>query len=441
MRIFWLCVVAAVVIWPIHSTAATVANKPIELLLSDLLVVMMPVIYMLVASPVKRQQVQSINRKVYSYKLLQALALVFVAYGTTLAAVGLGISGETMRLFSAFKLVKPVAFVFLGVLLGSWTCPLEFLSILGRVYGAIVALTFFCTVTAPEFPFGEWGKTIFEYDLSGYPNSAMSFYACLVPLLLSSVDGSKDKPIKIVGWSLAACSALIIVGSMSRSSTIALILGVSIYLCLTGRTPWLIAFFVAVTVLGVVGFGLFSAFKDTDFVAVLSNRIQQRVERSTESDDPTSGRLELWTLAIELWIERPVFGYMFESFSRYSGEFDTPHQQYLEILHKCGGLGLLIYVAMLVSCLFLTRRLVRLTKPKSPAWYQLHSMTAMMVGLMIGNLTQPNLTFSLTGNMIFLTFGCLCSARAMLSAALTRVPTQQPKSTRPAPVPLPKIAA
>ena len=440
MKVFWLWVVAAVVIWPVHSTAATVANKPIELLSSDLLIVLMPLVYMLVASPVKRQQVQDVNRKLHSYKPLQALALIFIAYGATLAAVGLGLSGETMRLFSAFKLVKPVAFVFLGVLLGSWTCPLEFLGVLGRVYGAVVALTLFCTVTAPEFPFGEWGKTIFEFDVSGYPNSAMSFYACLVPLLLSSVDGSKDKIIKIAGWSLAACSALIIVGSMSRSSTIALVLGVSIYLCLTGRTPQLIAFFIAITILVVVGFGLFSAFKDTDFVSVLTNRIQQRVERSTESDDPTSGRMELWQLAIELWMERPVFGYMFESFSRYSGEFDTPHQQYLEILHKCGGLGLLIYVSMLVSCLVLTRKLVRLTKPRSMAWYQLHSMTAMMLGLMIGNLTQPNLTFSLTGNMVFLTFGCLCSARAMLSAALTRVPAK-PKNVARAPVPLNKLAA
>ena len=293
MKVFWLWVVAAVVIWPIHSTAATVANKPIELLSSDLLVVLMPLVYMLVASPVKRQQVQDVNRtlKLHSYKPLQALALIFIAYGTTLAAVGLGLSGESMRIFSAFKLVKPVAFVFLGVLLGSWTCPLEFLAVLGRVYGAVVALTLFCTVTAPEFPFGEWGKTIFEFDVSGYPNSAMSFYACLVPLLLSSVDGAKDKVIKIAGWSLAACSALIIVGSMSRSSTIALVLGVAIYLCLTGRTPQLIAFFIAVTILAVVGFGLFAAFKDTDFVSVLTNRIQQRVERSTESDDPTSGRL------------------------------------------------------------------------------------------------------------------------------------------------------
>ena len=74
------------------------------------------------------------------------------------------------------------------------------------------------------------------------------------------------------------------------------------------------------------------------------------------------------------------------------------------------------------------------------AWYQLHSMTAMMLGLMIGNLTQPNLTFSLTGNMVFLTFGCLCSARAMLSAALTRVPAK-PKNVARAPVPLNKLAA
>jgi O-antigen ligase len=401
---------------------------------------MMPMIYLCVRSKPSKWQLQSVTSPIRAYKLMPLLALIFIVYATSLAGVGLGMSGETIRVFSAFKLVKPVGLVFLGLMLGSWTDPLEFIDITSRVYGVIVGLTTLCTVTSPEFPMGEWGKYIFEYDLSGYPNSAMSFYACLVPLLIASADISKERSMQLVGWGLAGCSALMILGSMSRSSSLALFVGVALYLVLTGRTAYLMTFLFAMAIFSVIGFGLFSMLRETDVVSVLTERVQDRLNRSTESDDPSSGRFEIWQLAIELWIERPAFGYMFESFSRYAGDVDTPHQQYLEVLHKCGGIGLFFYLALLVSCLFATSRLLRMATRGSHPWYQLNAMRAMLVGLMVGNLTQPNLTFSLTGNMVFLLFGCLCSSRAVISACQT-TGAPRAKSIRTAPVPLPRIAA
>ena len=434
MRRFWLWIVALVIVWPIHSTAAMIGNKPIEMIASDPFVLMMPLIYLLAGSRVSKRELSLVMAPIRSYKLLPILALVFVVYATSLAAIGLGMSGETIRVYSAFKMVKPVCFVFVGLLLGAWIDPIDFIGMIGYAFVAVVGLTICTTISDPSFPMGEWGRFLYEYELCGYPNSAMSFFGCLVPILLASADISKEQGVKVVCWGAAACSALIILGSMSRSSSLVMMIGVSLYLVMTGRTAFLIGVMIAASLFSVIGFGVVSALKETDFVSILLERIRERVERSTESEDPSSGRFDIWALAIELWLEKPVFGYMFESFAKYGVDIDTPHQQYLEVLYKCGGLGLVLYLGMLVSCLYRTSRLLILTVRKSVAWYQLHAALAMLVGLMIGNLTQPNLTFSVTGNLVFLLFGCLCSSRAVVSASqgfgTTRTSTA-PLVTRP----------
>ncbi|HEY0983309.1 MULTISPECIES: O-antigen ligase family protein [unclassified Schlesneria] len=417
MRMLWLWILAGVVAWPVHSTVATVGGKPIDLMLSDLLFLVMPIAYLFVRSTPTAQECELARAPISWYPLTPALALICIIYMTALAGIGLGISGETVRVFSAFKLAKPIGFVLLGVLLGSWTNPLEFVDVFGKVFATIAGLTIFFTLTDPSFPLGEWGKYIFEFELSGYPNSPMSFYAVLVPLVMAVADSSRNPTLRLICWGISAGTALIILGSMSRSSTLALFFGVTIYLAMTGRRAFLAVSFVLILLMSIVGFGLFSALRDTQVVTVLMQRVQDRVDRSTESEDPSSGRFEIWEFAIELWAEKPVFGYLFESFSRYAGDVDTPHQQYLEVLYKCGGLGLLIYGTLLASCMMVTRRLLRLTDIGSPAWYRLHAMAAMLCGVLLGNLTQPNLTYSLTGNMIFLMFGCLCSARAVVSAS------------------------
>lgn len=417
MRRVWLWIAALIMVWPIHSTAAMIGHKPIEMVASDMFVLAMPLIYLLAGSHVSKIELQRVAAPIKAFKLLPVLAVVFIIYATSLAGIGVGMSGEVIRVYSAFKMVKPICFVVLGWILGYWIDPINFVSVIGHAAAAVVGLTMLTTMTDPSFPLGEWGRFIYEYELCGYPNSAMSFYGCLVPLLFAAADVAKEKHVKLFCWAMAACAALIIVGSMSRSSTMVMLIGTSIYLVATGRTPLLIAFAVGAVIFSIIGFGVISALKETDFVSILLERIRDRFDRSTESEDPSSGRFDIWELAIELWLEKPVFGYLFESFAKYGVDIDTPHQQYLEVLYKCGGLGLLLYGGMLVASLFRTTRLLKLSERGSAAWYQLHAARSMLIGLMIGNLTQPNLTYSVTGNFIFLLFGCLCSSRAVVAAS------------------------
>lgn len=439
MRLLWLWILGGLVVWPVHNNVATVSDKPIDLMPSDFMFVIVPIAYLFIRSKPTQEEVDLTKPPIRWYSLSPTLALLCIAYVTALAGIGLGMSGETVRLFSAFKLAKPIAFVFLGVLLGSWTDPFEFMDIYTRAYAIVVGLTLYCTVADPSFPAGEWGKYLFEGELSGYPNMPMSFYGVMVPLLLAASDITRNNLLKLTGWGMAAAAALIIAGSMSRSSALALIFGTAIYLATTGRQTLLATTFVVVMFTSIIGFGLFSALQDSYVVAVLTERVQTRIDRSMEAEDPSSGRYEIWQIAIELCAEKPVFGYLFESFSRYMIEYDTPHQQYLEILYKCGGVGLGLYMALIISFFRNTSRLLKLTVPGAPTWYRLNAARAMLIGALVGNLTQPNLTYSLTGNMVFMLFGMFSSSRSVISASQ---PLWKPRpKSRPVPIATTKRAA
>ena len=167
MRLIWLWFIAGIVLWPIHSTVATVGDKPIDMMFSDALIFLIPVSYIFIRTTPTREQCQFAKAPILWYSLTPTLALICVLYMTAVAGIGLGLSGETVRVFSAFKLAKPVGFVLLGLMLGSWTDPIEFIDIFSRGFGVLTGLTFFFTLTEPNFPLGEWGKYIFEYELSG----------------------------------------------------------------------------------------------------------------------------------------------------------------------------------------------------------------------------------------------------------------------------------
>jgi O-antigen ligase len=88
------------------------------------------------------------------------------------------------------------------------------------------------------------------------------------------------------------------------------------------------------------------------------------------------------------------------SFSNF-GTHGTPHNQYLEVWFKTGLVGLLWYLSIIVlgaarvwkSRTFLSEDLC----PKS--------LYVMLVLVLVSNFAQPNLSYSPTGNLVFLIFG------------------------------------
>jgi hypothetical protein len=86
-------------------------------------------------------------------------------------------------------------------------------------------------------------------------------------------------------------------------------------------------------------------------------------------DTSTRDRLALWSVAIEHWRERPVwgwgfytFGYFFPRLSRGHNFFDSyanAHNQYLEILHDAGAVGILGLLAIFAAAAWSVGRLLR----------------------------------------------------------------------------------
>lgn len=440
MRVILLWILGFIAVWPIHFTIVRVGEKPMDLILSDLLFFIVPLAWAFFRSQAGQVPLKPAQPSAGWYRLTPCLALICIGYMATLAAIGTIQSGETIRLFSALKLAKPIGFVFLGLMVGSCTDPVEFIHVFSRAHGLVVALTLFFTAINPNVPTSGWGKYLFEFELSGYPNSPMSFYAALVPLLLAAADATRKKSLKLLGWGLATGSALMIVGSMSRSSTLALFFGTSLYLVATGRRAVLAAIAAVFMILCVIGLGFAAVKSPPSTNHSETPKADHQTEKSDEPYDPTNGRLEIWQFAAEMAAERPVFGYMFEPFSRHTGNIDGPHQQYLEILYKCGGVGLVLYLALLGSCVMATGRLIRMSRKGTVAWFQLRAMCGMLLGVLLGNLTQPNLTYSLTGNMVFLLFGSLCSARAAMSVSQPLQPGKGEAADVPTNLPV-RIAA
>src|SRR5438552_2612655 len=99
MRLFCLWIIAGFVVWPISSTVAMAGTKPIDIILSDLLFAVLPILVFAIRSyPPK---VQSASKSVRSrwFCLPPYLALLCIVYMTALAGIGLGMTGESVRIY------------------------------------------------------------------------------------------------------------------------------------------------------------------------------------------------------------------------------------------------------------------------------------------------------------------------------------------------------
>jgi O-antigen ligase len=321
--------------------------------------------------------------------------------------VGYAASTELSRIVSAVKFVKPVTFVLLGSYLAMIFPPLLLLRRMATVFALVVLATMGTAVMTPAFPRCGWGRFLFAWETYGYPNAPMTFYGIMVPLLVAAVDVQQRRAFRVLFRVATGIAILLVVASLSRSSTIAMTVGLSCYLFSTSRGHIPVATVIVGVVFAVAGVGLMKLETDIDAINFLQSAVDRRLTQTIDSDDPFAGRVGIWMHALELCSEKPVLGYAFEPFSRYSNHFDTPHQQYLEVLYKTGLVGGLLYFTMLGSGLVGLWHLVGRTEPRSAQSYLMKALLAAYVGTLLGNFSQPNFSYSLTGNTLFLMVGAV----------------------------------
>ncbi|MCA9074195.1 MAG: O-antigen ligase family protein [Planctomycetaceae bacterium] len=409
-------IIALLVTLPASFRVAEFSGKPVDIVGSDLLFLL------LIFIPRRGDLVIPSGIVLRRFSIVRVTAAVALIYCLSIAGIAYAQSSELGRIVSAVKFAKPLAFVGLGAYIASVMSPLPTLRRIVIAFAGMSVATFATAVMTPGFPQVAWGKYLFGFPLYGYPNSAMTLFALMVPLLMAAADIRVTKIGKWVLRGIAMLTGMMVVLSLSRSSTAVMVIGVLIYLFLTGRVYLpLFAATMGIFLLASMSSMLDSVLGNHD-VMMWVERLTRRTSQTVGGGDHLSGRGEIWAVTIDLWSARPMLGYQFESFSNFA-EFDTPHQQYLEVLFKSGAIGLTLYMGVLLFAWSGLGHITRFTTPRTEAWYLFNGLIAGFTATMVGNLSQPNLTYSVTGNFLFFAVGLTLTKQ--MAAAL--VPPSQPE--------------
>ena len=318
------------------------------------------------------------------------LQLCFVAYAFVLATLTLLLTEDISVYFSFVKFCKVFLAFFAGHALAAWfgrDLVLRALALAAFIY--LLTLTFSQFVYHADFT-PRLGANFFDIPIYGFPNSPSSY---LVFLLCIALAQSRSVPTKALLIALASIFAL---GSLSRAAALMILIAFFAFALNTPKRLLATAGAAVVILALSVGLDLYSSLG----LDKISDGIMRRVEAAQRSGDLTNGRLEIVDLTIGLISDRPVFGYGFQSFSEFASH-GTPHNQYLEVWFKAGLAGLLLYLSIIF---YATRRIWKATRsmPRDLST----SPYIVMIGLaLIGNFALPNLSYSATGNLVFLVFG------------------------------------
>lgn len=419
----WL--IAILVTLPASFRVAEFSGKPVDLVGSDLLFAL------LIFIPRRGDLVIPGGIVLRRFSIVRVAAATTLIYCLTIAAVAYAQTSELGRIVSAVKFAKPLAFVGLGAYIASVMSPLPMLRRIVIAFAGMSVATFATAVMTPGFPQVAWGKYLFGLPLYGYPNSAMTLFALMVPLLMAAAD------IRVTNFSrwtlrgIAMLTGMMVVLSLSRSSTAVMFIGILIYLFLTGRV-YLPLFAGTMGIFLLVSMSsMFDSVLGNHDVMMWVERLTRRTSQTVGGGDHLSGRGEIWAVTIDLWSAKPMLGYQFESFCRFA-EFDTPHQQYLEILFKSGAIGFTMYLGVLLFAWTGLGHITRFATPRTETWYLFNGLIAGFTATMVGNLSQPNLTYSVTGNFLFFAVG-LTLTKQMAASLVPPTPPEGLPNHMPSP--------
>lgn len=191
--------------------------------------------------------------------------------------------------------------------------------------------------------------------------------ALVIPLsfgLIRLDRGNKFRQISLFGFTLILLTCLVV--TFSRAAWVSIIPALLLFLILFFKLRFKY-------VLMLVGFGLFYLFSNLDVilmdlehnkVAGSDDVIENAESISNISTDPSNlERINRWACAIEMWKDKPYFGwgpgtYMFEyapfqlrgnytAISTNFGDVGNAHSEYLGPLAETGMLGMLLFIAIL----------------------------------------------------------------------------------------------
>lgn len=382
---------------PLSVSLATIAGKPVDIVFSDVVVMVLVIMYFPIL----------ISRKVTKLEgQLLFLVVGALSFFLILAVIGYIETGNLTVILSSIKYEK----AFLALLAGMFLSRVWTIEKFWKISITAILIIVFALSYSQFFQMGSfsprWGEMLLGMPIYGYPNSSASYFLIYVSFLCVALFRGGSSKLFIVGVIL---SSLFMLMSLSRSAFVVLTLFFMLMCLKLISFRLLLKLFVALVCIGTLVITMLSS---SDSYKSTLSAFETRWDRTFSSEDGSSGRIDIAMETIDLIAEKPFFGYHFDSFSNYQYEYSTPHNQYLEAIFKTGFLGFVVYFFIFFVFVW-----VAFCRAKNPKYGYINrvSVTCFMfalTALLIGNITQPNFTYSQTGNVVFLVLGFLSGAKS-----------------------------
>jgi O-antigen ligase len=184
-------------------------------------------------------------------------------------------------------------------------------------------------------------------------NQYAAFLVLFIPLFISGTYFSGKANKKVLYGTLLLLSLICLIVTASRGGGIALFCSVLVYFYLFCQER-LIRFRVALLLL-VIGIPLFLVFAFTFAPEDVRVAVSERFDPSRAEDarEFTSGRTDLWTNGIELFLRKPVLGHGQDTFIPLMKKnfviWGNSHNDYLSYLVHFGIIGLSVFLLLLWS--------------------------------------------------------------------------------------------
>lgn len=214
------------------------------------------------------------------------------------------------------------------------------------VFLAITALSAFDIVNVDRATVDEkWGRSKGAF---AEPNQFAAYLAAFVPLVLAFVFTSTKKVKKVIYISVLVLTIFVLLLTGSRGGLVSLTVAIGVYYTLHSKQPIMksILNLFGVYFIALVGLVLvFFLLPDNTANGLMLKISGDFVEDS--NTDYTSGRLSIWTRALEAFIDSPIFGTGWQTFIPLFG--GNSHSDYILFLVTTGVVGLGIFLKIFYS--------------------------------------------------------------------------------------------
>lgn len=261
----------------------------------------------------------------------------------------LSVSYSPVPLYSFISSFALISFIFFGYALADVLSEREILNFLlvALSIPILVALIGYIFVPDAVLLRTDTGTTLRLAGLVGSPNG-LARIATLFFLVLIAIYITRYESIKLSWIALAIAALIVLYLTQSRSVVLALIISVIVMLGRNVVVP--ITILSSIVILGLlIVLGIAS---ETYINEIISNFSRSgRIEELLT----LTGRVEIWSSTISLWLERPFFGYgiganksiiVFENF--WGWKAATAHNTFLQSLFTLGVVGTVIFTAIII---------------------------------------------------------------------------------------------